>query len=318
MIHFDKKERYTMPIRIKDNMPVIKHLEDENIFVMPENIALKQDIRQLKIAVVNIMPIKEQTELQLLRLLSNTPLQTDVYFIRLVTHDYKNISDEYLSEYYKSFDEIRNAHFDGLIITGAPVENLEFEQVDYWKELSEIMEWSKTHVTSVLHICWAAQAGLYYHYGIQKYKLDRKLSGIYLHRINRRSAKLIRGFDDEFYAPHSRYTGIHTEDILAVPELEILAESDDAGAYIIFTKGGRQIFVSGHPEYDVDTLAKEYTRDLKKGISPDIPLNYFPGDDPSKPPVMNWRCHANLLFANWLNYFVYQITPYDLELCGIG
>jgi homoserine O-succinyltransferase len=301
-----------MPIRIKESMPVVRKLESENIFVMTEKRAVHQDIRQLKIAVINIMPKKEATELQLLRLLSNTPLQVEVTFIQLATHKYKNVSESYLNAYYKFFDEIKEMRFDGLIITGAPVENLEYEQVDYWEELAEIMEWSKTNVTSTLHICWAAQAGLYYHYGIQKYTFEHKLSGIYLHKVKRKSAKLVRGFDDEFYAPHSRYTGIHTEDIKKVPELEILAESNEAGAYIIFTKKGKQIFVNGHPEYDVNTLADEYERDTKRGLNPVLPENYFPNDNPKEKPVMKWRSHANMLFANWLNYFVYQITPYDI------
>lgn len=302
-----------MPIIIKDDMPVAGRLEEENIFVMPNERAIHQDIRHLRILIINIMPNKEATELQLLRLLSNTPLQVEPIFIRLVSHKYKNVSKRYIEEYYQTFDEVRSRRFDGLIITGAPVENLEYEQVDYWKELTEIMEWSKTHVTSTLHICWAAQAGLYYHYGIPKYTYDKKLSGIYLHRITRKSAKLIRGFDDEFYAPHSRYTGVHTEDINKREELEILAESDDAGAYIIFTKAGRQIFVNGHPEYEALTLAGEYERDTNRNLNPSVPHGYFPNNDPAKKPVMRWRSHGNMLFSNWLNYFVYQITPYELD-----
>ncbi len=305
-----------MPIRIKDSMPVAQKLESENIFIIPENKAIHQDIRPLQIAVVNIMPVKQTTELQLLRLLSNSPLQTDVTFIRLVTHTYKNISYGYLESNYTTFENIRNKHFDGLIITGAPVENLEYEKVDYWNELVEIMEWSKTNVTSTLHICWAAQAGLYYHYKIPKYTLPQKLSGIYPHRILRKSAKLIRGFDDIFYAPHSRYTGIKTEDIKKAAKLEILAESDEAGAYIIFTRKGKQIFINGHPEYDTLTLDSEYHRDINRNLNPEIPKNYYPQNNPENPPVANWRCHSNLLFANWLNYFVYQITPYDIEKCG--
>ena len=301
-----------MPIRIKGNMPAVKKLEAENIFVMTEHRAAHQDIRQLQIAVINIMPKKEATELQLLRLLSNTPLQTEVTFVSLETHKYKNVETSYLNEFYKPFAQIKDRYFDGLIITGAPVENLEFEQVDYWDEICRIMEWSKTNVTSTLHICWAAQAGLYYHYHIPKHAYEAKLSGVYLHRITRRSAKLVRGFDDEFYAPHSRYTGVRTEDVRKVKSLEILAESDEAGAYIIFTKKGKQIFVNGHPEYEQNTLADEYTRDLAKGIDPAVPKNYFPSDDPTKTPVMKWRSHANMLFSNWLNYFVYQITPYDI------
>lgn len=301
-----------MPIKIKGNMPVRRKLESENIFVMTEHRAIHQDIRQLRILIINIMPKKETTELQLLRLLSNSPLQVEVTFAQLETHNYKNVSQSYLDAYYKPFRDIKHMRFDGMIITGAPVENLEFEQVDYWKEITEIMEWSKTHVTSTLHICWAAQAGLYYHYGIPKYTLEKKLSGVYRHHIKRKSSKLIRGFDDEFYAPHSRHTGVRTEDIKNTGELEILAESDIAGAYIIFTKKGKQIFVTGHPEYDVDTLAQEYERDLKKGLHPELPENYFPQDNPRKKPVMTWRSHGNMLLSNWLNYFVYQITPYNI------
>ena len=301
-----------MPIRIKGIMPAVKKLEEENIFVMTEKRAARQDIRQLQIAIVNIMPKKETTELQLLRLLSNTPLQTEVTFVSLETHKYKNVSKSYLDEFYKPFSKIKDKYFDGLIITGAPVENLKYEEVDYWKEISRIMEWSKTNVTSTLHICWAAQAGLYYHYGIEKYAFENKLSGIYLHKVMRKSAKLVRGFDDEFYAPHSRYTGVKTDDIKKVKSLEILAESEEAGAYIIFTKKGKQIFVNGHPEYEVGTLADEYIRDKTNGLNPALPKNYFPYDNPENKPVMKWRSHANMLFSNWLNYFVYQITPYDI------
>lgn len=302
-----------MPIIIDKSMPVVKKLVSENIFVMTEHRAIRQDIRPLRIAIINIMPMKQATELQILRLLSNTPLQVAVTFLRLETHKYKNVSKSYLNEHYKLFSEIKDKRFDGLIITGAPVENLEYEQVDYWDELCEIMEWSKTNVTSTLHICWAAQAGLYYHYGIPKYTLEKKLSGIYKHKVKRKSAKLVRGFDDEFYAPHSRYTGIHTEDIRKVKKLEILAESNEAGAYIIFTKKGKQIFVNGHPEYEMYTLAKEYERDVKRNLNPDIPKNYFKDNDPNNNPVMKWRSHGNMLFSNWLNYFVYQITPYDID-----
>lgn len=301
-----------MPIRLQENMPVLEKLEQENIFVMSEQRASSQDIRQLKIAIVNIMPKKEQTELQLLRLLSNTPLQVEVTFLRLVTHQYKNVTSEYLEKYYQPFSQIRTHKFDGLIITGAPVENLEFEQVDYWEELSEIMEWSKTHVTSTLYLCWAAQAGLYYHYGIGKYALPEKLSGIYQHYVTTENAELTRGFDDVFFAPHSRYTGIRAEDVRGTDGIDILAESREAGPYIIASRDGRQIFVNGHPEYDVGTLASEYWRDLGKGLGTSVPQNYFPGDDPSSAPAMKWKAHSNLLFANWLNYFVYQITPFEI------
>jgi len=301
-----------MPIRLQENMPVLEKLEQENIFVMSEQQALHQDIRQLKIAIVNIMPQKQQTELHLLRLLSNTPLQTEVIFLRLVTHQYKNITSEYLEKYYRTFDEIRNQKFDGLIITGAPVENLEYEQVDYWKELSQIMEWSKSHVTSSLYLCWAAQAGLYYHYQIPKYPLPEKLSGIYQHYLTAAHANLTRGFDDVFYAPHSRYTGIRSEDIYLTDGIDILAESRQAGAYLIASRDGKQVFVNGHPEYEAGTLASEYWRDTKKNLHPNLPANYFPENNPELAPVMTWKAHSNLLFSNWLNYCVYQVTPYEL------
>ena len=302
-----------MPIRVPDKLPATKQLRNENVFVMSETRAMHQDIRPLKIAIVNLMPTKITTETQLLRLLSNSPLQAEIDLISMKSHQSKNTAAEHLEAFYKNFDDIKNQKYDGMIITGAPVENLDFEEVDYWDELVEIMEWSKTHVTSTLHICWAAQAGLYYHYGVPKYSLGKKLSGVYLHKVNRRTAKLVRGFDNEFYAPHSRYTEVRAEDIKKVKELEILSESEDAGVYIVFTKGGRRIFVTGHSEYDADTLANEYIRDVGKGINPEIPKNYFPDDNPNKKPVVRWRSHANLLFTNWLNYFVYQITPYDID-----
>jgi homoserine O-succinyltransferase len=302
-----------MPIRVPDKLPATKQLRAENIFVMSERKAMHQDIRPLKIAIVNLMPTKITTETQLLRLLGNSPLQVEFDFITMQSHESKNTPPEHLKTFYKSFADIKKSKYDGMIITGAPVENLDFADVDYWDELQEIMEWSKTHVTSTLHICWAAQAGLFYHYGVPKYSLDKKCSGVFRHRVNRRTAKLVRGFDNEFYAPHSRYTEVRAEDIKKHKELEILAESEEAGVYIVFTKGGRRIFVTGHSEYDADTLANEYKRDVEKGISPEVPKHYFPNDDPSKPPVVRWRSHANLLFSNWLNYFVYQITPYDIE-----
>ena len=302
-----------MPIRVPDKLPATKQLRNENVFVMSETRAMHQDIRPLKIAIVNLMPTKITTETQLLRLLSNSPLQAEIDLISMKSHQSKNTAAEHLEAFYKNFDDIKNQKYDGMIITGAPVENLDFKEVDYWDELVEIMEWSKTHVTSTLHICWAAQAGLYYHYGVPKYSLGKKLSGVYLHKVNRRTAKLVRGFDNEFYAPHSRYTEVRAEDIKKVKELEILSESEDAGVYIVFTKGGRRIFVTGHSEYDADTLANEYIRDVGKGINPEIPKNYFPDDNPNKKPVVRWRSHANLLFTNWLNYFVYQITPYDID-----
>lgn len=302
-----------MPIKIPDKLPATKQLRQENIFVMSEKKAMHQDIRPLKIVIVNLMPTKITTETQLLRLLSNSPLQVEIDFLQMDSHMSKNTPHEHLSAFYKTFDEIKNAKYDGMIITGAPVENLEFEEVDYWEELVKIMDWSTTHVTSTLHICWAAQAGLYYHYGVPKHQLSEKCTGVFKHRINRRTAKLVRGFDSEFYAPHSRHTEVRAEDIKKVKELEILAQSKEAGVYIVFTKGGRRIFVTGHSEYDANTLKDEYFRDLEKGKNPPVPKHYFPNDDPTKKPIVRWRSHANLLFSNWLNYFVYQITPYDID-----
>ena len=302
-----------MPIRVPDKLPATKELRSENVFVMSETRAMHQDIRPLKIAIVNLMPTKITTETQLLRLLSNSPLQVDIDLISMDSHKSKNTSREHLETFYKSFNDIKDSKYDGMIITGAPVENLDFSEVDYWDELKEIMEWTKTHVTSTFHICWAAQAGLFYHYGVPKYPLSKKLSGVFRHKVNRKTSKLVRGFDTEFYAPHSRYTEVRAEDIKKVKDLEILAESPDAGVYIVTTKGGRRIFVTGHSEYDADTLLNEYIRDVNKGINPDVPKNYFPGDNPKKKPIVKWRSHANLLFSNWLNYFVYQITPYDIE-----
>lgn len=302
-----------MPIKIADKLPATKQLEKENIFVMTEKRAARQDIRPLKIAIVNLMPEKIKTETQLLRLLSNSPLQVEVELIQMDSHVSKNTSTEHLSAFYKTFNEIKSHKFDGMIITGAPVENIPFEDVDYWDELSEIMEWSKTHVTSTLHICWAAQAALYYHHGIQKYPLPEKCSGVFRHKVRRSTSKLVRGFDSVFYAPHSRHTEVHAEDIKKVPELEILCDSDEAGVYIVTTKKGRHIFVMGHSEYDADTLKNEYLRDLAKGMNPKIPEHYFSKNDPNKKPIVRWRSHAHLLFANWLNYFVYQITPYNID-----
>lgn len=302
-----------MPIKVTDKLPATKQLRNENIFVMSETKAMHQDIRPLKIAIVNLMPTKITTETQLLRLLSNTPLQVEPELITMKSHESKNTSTEHLASFYKTFDEIKDKKYDGMIITGAPVENYNFEEVDYWEELKEIMEWSTTHVTSTFHICWAAQAGLYYHYGIPKYPLSQKCSGVFEHKVNRKTAKLVRGFDPDFYAPHSRYTEVKAEDIKKIKELEILADSDEAGVYIVFSKGGRRIFVTGHSEYDATTLADEYWRDVEKGINPNIPKHYFPNDNPKKSPIVRWRSHANLLFSNWLNYFVYQITPYDID-----
>lgn len=302
-----------MPIKIPDKLPATRQLRNENIFVMSETKAMHQDIRPLKIVIVNLMPTKITTETQLLRLLSNSPLQVEIDFLQMESHDSKNTSMEHLKMFYKTFDEIKHSRYDGMIITGAPVENLDFEAVDYWNELVEIMEWSKSHVTSTLHICWAALAGLYYHYGVPKHALPEKCSGVFRHKVRRKTAKLVRGFDNIFYAPHSRNSEVRREDIEKVPELEILSDSKEAGVYIVTTKGGRRIFVTGHSEYDSTTLRDEYFRDLDKGLNPKIPCNYFPKDDPSKRPVVRWRSHANLLFSNWLNYFVYQITPYDIE-----
>lgn len=302
-----------MPIKVPDSLPATKQLRNENIFVMSETKAMHQDIRPLKIAIVNLMPTKITTETQLLRLLSNSPLQVEFDFLTMKSHKSKNTPDSHLQAFYKNFNDIKNSKYDGMIITGAPVENLDFKDVDYWDELQEIMEWSKTHVTSTLHICWAAQAGLFYHYGVPKYSLPQKCSGVYKHKVRRTTAKIVRGFDNEFYAPHSRYTEVRAEDIKKVKDLEILADSKEAGVYIVFSKGGRQVFVTGHSEYDANTLADEYKRDLDKGINPNIPANYFPDDNPNKAPIVRWRSHANLLFSNWLNYFVYQITPYDIE-----
>jgi len=305
-----------MPIKIPDKLPATKTLRGENIFVMTEKRAQGQDIRPLRIAIFNLMPTKIATETQLMRALSNSPLQVEIVLLHTSSHQSKNTSEEHLASFYKTFADIKDQKFDGLIITGAPVERLEFEEVDYWEELKDVMEWSKTHVTSTFHICWAAQAGLYYHYGIGKYELSKKISGIYKHKVKRPKAKLVSGFDEEFYAPHSRYTGIRKEDIKAVPELAILVSSKEVGPYIVASGDGKHVFVTGHSEYDADTLHNEYIRDLEKGINPDIPANYYPNNDPTQKPVVRWRSHSNLLFTNWLNYYVYQITPYDIGDIG--
>lgn len=302
-----------MPIKIPDKLPATSQLRRENVFVMSEKKAMHQDIRPLKIVIVNLMPTKITTETQLLRLLSNSPLQVEIDFLQMDSHSSKNTSAEHLETFYKTFDNIKNSKYDGMIITGAPVENMDFEDVDYWDELTKIMDWSTSHVTSTLHICWAAYAGLYHHYNIPKYQLKEKCSGVFSHRVTRKTAKLVRGFDSEFYAPHSRHTTVKREDIDKVKELEVLAESKEAGVYIVFTKGGRRIFVTGHSEYDATTLRDEYFRDLDKGLNPSMPKHYFPDDDPSKRPIAKWRSHSYLLFSNWLNYFVYQITPYDID-----
>lgn len=302
-----------MPIKIQSDLPAKAELEEENIFVMDENRAISQNIRPLEIIVLNLMPIKQDTELQLLRGLSNTPLQIDVTFLQMSSHVSKNTSASHIKKFYQTFEEIKSNNYDGMIITGAPVEKLDFEEVNYWDELTTVMEWSKKHVTSTIHICWGAQAGLYYHYGIKKELLSKKLSGVYKHRVMNRKEPLVRGFDDVFMAPHSRYTQASRQQILDNPRLKILADSDEAGIYIVLGDGGKEIFVMGHPEYDRLTLDQEYKRDIDKGIEPDLPVNYYPDDDCNRKPLLSWRSHANNLYTNWLNYYVYQITPYDLN-----
>ena len=305
-----------MPIKIPDNLPAKQVLLDENIFVMDETRATTQRVRPLKLLILNIMPTKIVTETQLLRMLSNTPLQIEVDWIHMASHESKNVSKEHLLAFYKTFDDIKDNKYDGLIITGAPVEKLEFEDVDYWEELSTLLEWSKTHVFSSFFICWAAQATLHYFYGVSKKLLDRKLTGVYLHHTNadRMKRKILRGFDYQFYAPHSRYTTVSKEDILKIDELDILAESDEAGVYLVGVKDGSRFFVTGHPEYDPDTLDKEYRRDLANpDIIADMPKNYYMNDDVNGEIQVKWRSHAYLLFSNWLNYYVYQQTPYNLD-----
>ncbi|HHX21450.1 MAG TPA: homoserine O-succinyltransferase [Clostridiales bacterium] len=302
-----------MPIKIPDKLPATEVLQNENIFVMTERRALSQDIRPLRILLLNLMPTKIQTETQLARLLGNTPLQVELELMHTSTHKSKNTSQEHLLAFYKTFDEVRHEKFDGLIITGAPVEHLPFEEVQYWQELCDIMEWSKTHVFSTFHICWAAQAALYYHYGINKYPLDKKLFGVFPHRVEYKNPILFRGFDDTFMAPHSRHTTIRREDIEKVPAIKILASSEEAGIYALMTERGQQVFITGHSEYDPDTLKNEYLRDKNAGLPIELPKNYFPNDDDSLPPINSWRAHANLLYMNWLNYFVYQITPFNIS-----
>ena len=302
-----------MPIRVQNDLPVKEILEKENIFVMDEHRATHQDIRLIKIGLLNLMPLKEDTELQILRSLSNTPLQIDVTFVAVSSHESKNTSSSHLNKFYEKFSDIKDQKFDGFIITGAPVEQIPFEEVDYWKELEEIMEWTKTHVMSTIHLCWGAQAGLYYHYGVKKVLLDKKLSGVYRHHVMNKREPLVRGFDDFFMAPHSRYTEACREDILSNPNLKVLADSKEAGIYIVMEKEGKQIFVMGHPEYDRVTLDGEYKRDIEKGLDIELPVNYYPDDDCNRRPVLSWRSHANNLYTNWLNYYVYQITPYILE-----
>ena len=301
-----------MPIKIQDGLPALKTLEQENIFVMTNQRATTQDIRPLKIVIVNLMPTKIETETQLLRLLGNSPLQVDIELLQMATHVSKNVSSEHLTAFYKTFDEIKNQYYDGMIITGAPVELLEYEEVDYWEELCQVMDWSKKNVYSTMHICWGAQAAMYHHYGIQKYKLPEKLSGVYTHRVSNIYHPLMRGFDDKILMPHSRYTGVHRSDIQKFDELEILAYSNMAGVSIVANKNGRQFFVLGHAEYDRNTLYNEYYRDVNKGLHPQIPYNYFMGNDTRSMPVLTWRSYATILYSNWLNYYVYQQTPYNL------
>ena len=305
-----------MPIKIPDNLPAANILENENIFVMRADRAYAQDIRPLKILILNLMPIKSVTETQLLRLLGNTPLQVEVAFIYTASYVPTHTSQDYLTEFYGTFNDIKHKKYDGFIITGAPVELMDFEEVAYWNELTEILEWSKTHAWSTFHICWGAQAGLYYHYGIPKYTLDKKISGVYLHKLCIKHEKLFRGFDDEFFVPHSRNTEERKEDIEKVPELTILAEAYEAGVYAVANLEKRQFFITGHAEYDPYTLKNEYERDLKAGLNPLIPQNYYPNDDPTCEPVVKWRSVAHLLFANWLNYYVYQETPYEIDSIG--
>ena len=306
-----------MPIKIPNSLPARKILEEENIFVMTETRARTQDVRPLRIALLNLMPTKIVTETQLSRLLGNTPLQVELTLVQVETHVSKNTPEEHMLSFYKPFSQIAEENFDGMVITGAPVEKLDFEEVEYWDELKTIMEWSKSHVHSVFHICWAAQAGLYYHFGIGKKNLNKKLFGVYRHRVIYRNPVLLRGFDDEFYVPHSRYTESDRDAMLSEPRLKILSMSEEAGIYASMTANGRQIFITGHSEYDRDTLKNEYLRDRNAGLDTVIPENYFPDDDPERTPMMTWRSHANLLYSNWLNYFVYQTTPYDLsELDG--
>lgn len=301
-----------MPIKIQNDLPAKEILERENIFVMDEYRAMHQDIRPLQVVILNIMPVKQDTELHLLRMLANTPLQVDITFLNMKSHISLNTSPNHLDRFYTTFDEIRHRNFDGLIITGAPVEDMTFEEVDYWEELCEIMDWAEKHVTSTLHICWGAQAGFYHYYGIHKKALPEKLFGVYPHKVSNRKTPLVRGFDDVFFAPHSRHTETPREAIHACPEVTVLAESDEAGVFLAIAEDGKKIFVNGHPEYDRYTLHNEYYRDLNKGLPIHVPYNYYPGDDPTEKPLLQWRSHSNNLYTNWLNYYVYQVTPYEL------
>ena len=302
-----------MPVRVPNTLPAVEELLQENIFVIDEKRASSQDIRPLRIAILNLMPLKLMTETDLLRLISNTPLQIELDLVLPEGHNWANTPKEHLDNFYKSFKEIKDNNYDGFIVTGAPVEMMNFEDVDYWDQLEEIFNWSRKHVTSTIYICWAALAGLYNNYGIKKHVLDKKISGIFRHRVLEKNNPLFRGFDDTFYVPHSRHSEVRKEDILKVPELKIISESDESGVYIIMARNGREIYITGHSEYSPYTLDFEYRRDLAKGMNPSIPKNYYEDDDPNKKPIVRWRSHANLLFSNWLNYFVYQETPYDIK-----
>ena len=302
-----------MPIKIPNKLPATETLINENIFVITETRALTQDIRPLKILLLNLMPTKIETETQLARLLGNTPLQVELEFLQTATYAATHTSSDHMISFYKTFDQVKDRKFDGMIITGAPVEHMEFEEVAYWDELCEIMEWSKKNVTSTFHICWGAQAGLYYHYGIQKHHIDKKMFGVFKHKVDHKNSILFRGFDDEFMVPHSRHTTVMEEDIRKCDKLKILSTSDEAGVYVVSTDKGRQIFVTGHSEYDANTLKREYERDKNLGLEIDVPKNYFPDDDDTKEPIVSWRSSANLLYSNWLNYFVYQVTPYNID-----
>ena len=302
-----------MPVRVPSSLPAVEALRNENIFVIDEQRASSQDIRPLKIAILNLMPLKIMTETDLLRLLSNTPLQIEIDFIEPDGHVSKNTPREHIEAFYKKFDDIKKDNYDGFIITGAPVEKVNFEEVDYWQQLTEIFSWARTHVTSTLYICWAALAGLYFHYGVKKYVLDRKISGVFKHYIDDPRNPIFRGFDDEFYVPHSRYSEVRKEDIATIADLKIISESDESGVYMVMGRGGREFYITGHSEYSPMTLDFEYHRDLEKGLNPHVPDNYYLDDDPAKKPIVRWRSHANLLFTNWLNYFVYEETPYDIR-----
>ncbi len=306
-----------MPIQIPNDLPAASTLLQENIFVMTQNRASTQDIRPLEIVLLNLMPTKVATETQFTRLLGNTPLQVKLELMHTTSHKSKNVSQDHLLNFYKSFDELKDRKFDGMVITGAPVEHMDFEDVDYWDELCQIMEWSKTNVHSTIHICWGAQAGLYYHYGINKHQMEKKMFGVFRHKADYKRSILLRGFDDTFWVPQSRHTTVYREDIEAVPGLKILASSDECGVYAISSKGGRQIFITGHSEYDADTLKNEYLRDKNLGLPIDMPVNYFADNDDTKEPIVRWRGHAHLLFSNWLNYFVYQTTPFDIMDVGV-